>query len=119
MRSPKYYVSPTNFPVTGGFLADHYVLISFSTGTILEDIYSLSRYKLRPYELLEIHRSGTVVLLPREVAVEYVQPYFHARVKALLAVWSHKSGRFKPPGNSTEHEIGHKKRTRPALRWKP
>ena len=51
--------------------------------------------------------------------MEYVQPYFHARVKALLAVWSHKSGRFKPPGNSTEHEIGHKKRDRSAPRWKP
>lgn len=112
--------SPTDSPTAGGFLADRYTLISFSTGTILEDNQTISWYKLRPHELLEIHRSGTVVSLPREVAMNYVQPYFHARIKALLAVWSHKSGRFKPPGHSTEHEIGHKKRDRPTPpRWKP
>ncbi|KAL4074804.1 hypothetical protein V8B97DRAFT_2022429 [Scleroderma yunnanense] len=122
--SPGQFGAPcdpsTNQPISGGFLADQYTIISFSTGTILEDDYNFSWYKLRPYELLEIHRSGTVISLPREVPLEYVQPYFHARAKALLAVWSHKSGRFKPPGNSTEHEIGHKKRDLPAPpKWRP
>ncbi|KAL4062235.1 hypothetical protein J3A83DRAFT_4258974 [Scleroderma citrinum] len=122
--SPGQFGAPcdpsTNQPISGGFLADQYTIISFSTGTILEDDYNFSWYKLRPYELLEIHRSGTVISLPREMPLEYVQPYFHARAKALLAVWSHKSGRFKPPGNSTEHEIGHKKRDLPAPpKWRP
>ncbi|KIJ66645.1 hypothetical protein HYDPIDRAFT_127846 [Hydnomerulius pinastri MD-312] len=86
-------------------LVDQYTLISFSTGTMLEDDFTLSWYNLRPYELLEMHRVGTVVSLPREIMAEYVQPYFEAKVKALRAVWSPKSGRFEVPGNDTQHEL--------------
>lgn len=85
---------PGSSPVT-----DQYTLISFSTGTILEDDYALSWYNLRPYELLEMHRAGKVVQLPREVLSEYVQPYFEAKVRALRAIWSPKSGRFESPAH--------------------
>ncbi|KAG1747141.1 uncharacterized protein EDB91DRAFT_71315 [Suillus paluster] len=78
-------------------IVDQYTLISFSTGTILEDDYALSWYNLRPGELLEMHRSGKVVQLPREVMTEYVQPYFECKVRALRAVWSPKAGRFESP----------------------
>ncbi|KAH7927954.1 hypothetical protein BV22DRAFT_1031290 [Leucogyrophana mollusca] len=84
-------------------VADQYTLISFSTGAILEDDFALSWYNLRPYELLEIHRSGNVVSLPREILADYVQPYFEARVRALRAVWSPKSGRFETPPNDRTH----------------
>lgn len=85
-------IQPGSSPVT-----DQYTLISFSTGTILEDDYTLSWYNLRPYELLEMHRSGKVVQLPREIMSEYVQPYFESKARALRAVWSVKSGRFESP----------------------
>jgi len=85
-------VQPGSSPVT-----DQYTLISFSTGTILEDDFALSWYKLRPCELLEMHRSGKVVQLPREIMSEYVQPYFESKARALRAVWSVKSGRFESP----------------------
>ncbi|KAF8842078.1 hypothetical protein BDN67DRAFT_1067996 [Paxillus ammoniavirescens] len=86
-------------------LVDQYTLISFSTGFILEDEFTLSWYNLRPYELLEMHRAGTVVSLPRDMIEEYIQPYFEAKVRALRAVWSPKSGRFEAPGHDTQHEL--------------
>lgn len=90
--SASHTVQPGSSPVT-----DQYTLISFSTGTILEDDFALSWYKLRPCELLEMHRSGKVVQLPREIMSEYVQPYFESKARALRAVWSVKSGRFESP----------------------
>lgn len=90
--SASHTIQPGSSPVT-----DQYTLISFSTGTILEDDYALSWYKLRPCELLEMHRSGKVVQLPREIMSEYVQPYFESKARALRAVWSVKSGRFESP----------------------
>ncbi|KIK80657.1 hypothetical protein PAXRUDRAFT_158082 [Paxillus rubicundulus Ve08.2h10] len=86
-------------------LIDQYTLISFSTGLILEDDFTLSWYNLRPYELLEMHRAGTVVSLPRDMTEEYTQPYFEAKVRALRVVWSPKSGRFEAPGHDTQHEL--------------
>lgn len=90
--SASHTIQPGSSPVT-----DQYTLISFSTGTILEDDYALSWYNLRPYELLEMHRSGKVVQLPREIMSEYVQPYFESKARALRAVWSVKTGRFESP----------------------
>ncbi|KAF9223456.1 hypothetical protein BS17DRAFT_734300 [Gyrodon lividus] len=86
-------------------LVDQYTLISFSTGTILEDDFTLSWYNFRPYELLEMHRFGTVVSLPRDVMPEYIQPYFEAKVRALRAVWSPKTRRFEAPRHDTQHEL--------------
>lgn len=64
-------------------LSTRYTLLTFSTGQILEDEFLLSWYNLRPYELLELHLAGAVVGLPREVMLDYVKPYFMAKVKAL------------------------------------
>lgn len=103
-------------------LVDQYILIAFSTGRVLQNDDIVSSCNLRPYELVEMHRADTIAPLHREVILEYVQPYFHARVRALLAAWNPKAGRFKPPGKTTEHELaGHnKKRELPvSLRWRP
>lgn len=90
--SASHTIQPGSSPLT-----DQYTLISFSAGTILEDDYTLSWYNLRPCELLEMHHSGKVVQLPREIMSEYVQPYFESKARALRAVWSIKSGRFESP----------------------
>lgn len=65
-----------------------YTIIRFATGQILEDDFPLSWYAIRSYELLEVHRAGVVLRLPRELPSEYIQPYFEARVRVLRAVSS-------------------------------
>ncbi|KAH0833266.1 hypothetical protein J3R83DRAFT_12329 [Lanmaoa asiatica] len=85
-------------------LVDQYTLLSFSTGSILEDEFSLSWYSLRPYELLEMHPLGVVAPLQRDVLAEYIQPYFQAKVRVLRAVWDHRSGRFEAPGIDIQRE---------------
>ncbi|KAI6039786.1 hypothetical protein EDC04DRAFT_1613032 [Pisolithus marmoratus] len=123
--SQTLFVNPNSGPsnkLGNNPLVDQYILIAFSTGRILQNDDTVSSCKLRPYELVEMHRSNTIAPLRREVILEYVQPYFHARVRALLAAWSPKAGRFKPPGKTTEHELGglSKKREIPVtLRWRP
>lgn len=91
-RTPGPSPQPVNSP-----LVDQYTLLSFSTGSILEDEFAISWYSLRPYELLEMHPVGTVAPLQRHVLAEYIQPYFQAKVRVLRAVWNHRSGRFEAP----------------------
>ena len=67
----------------GPQLLTQYTLVRFSTGQILEDDFPLSWYAVRPYELLEVHRAGLILRLPREVPSEYIEPYFEAHVKFL------------------------------------
>jgi len=64
----------------------HYQMLAFSTGQLLEDDYSLAWYRLRPHELLELHPPGMMVRLPREVMLEYIQPYLELDVRALRVV---------------------------------
>lgn len=71
-------ISPVETPLT-----TQYTILTFSTCQSLEDNFQLSWYNLRAYELLEIHRVNHIVRLPREVMVQYVKPYFEARVKSL------------------------------------
>lgn len=85
-------------------LVDRYIIISFSTGSILEDEFTLSWYNLRPYELLEMHPVGTVAPLRRDVLADYIQPYFQAKVRVLRVVWNHRSGRFEAPGIDIQYE---------------
>lgn len=73
---------------------------------MLEDEFTLSWYNLRPYELLEMHPVGIVAPLQRDVLVDYIQPYFQAKVRVLRAVWNHRSGRFEPPSVDTQNEHG-------------
>jgi len=68
------------------YLPKNYTVIRFSTGQILEDDFTIAWYDLRPYELLEVHRAGVVLRLPRQVVAEYVAPYWEGWVKALRVV---------------------------------
>jgi hypothetical protein len=110
-----------------------YHLIPFSTGQILEDDFTLSWYNLRPYELLEMHDSSSDMRIPREIMLNYVQPYFEANVKALRLVrkdeGSHgqessggkaksgKSGKTKVFESEWEREKDRKKR-KAKLEWR-
>jgi hypothetical protein len=57
---------------------DDYSLLSFSTLHILEDRYQVSWCNIRPHELLELHPSGTIVRLSRNISfnasMNYVTP---------------------------------------------
>ncbi|KAH9057938.1 hypothetical protein EDB83DRAFT_1036493 [Lactarius deliciosus] len=68
----------------------HYQMLAFSTGQLLEDDYSLAWYGLRPHELLELHPPGTMVRLPREIMLEYIQPYLELDLRALRVVVNSK-----------------------------
>ena len=70
-----------------------YTLLSFTTGQILEDHYTLAWYNIQSHELLELHISPFVINLPRSIADDYIQPYFEARVWALRAVHRHFDSR--------------------------
>ncbi len=61
-------------------------LLRYSTGQVLEDDYTLDWYEIQPNELLELHRSGVFIRLPRTVLMPYVQPYWEGWVKALRVV---------------------------------
>jgi len=76
---------------------EQYALLSFTTGRILEDEFALSWYKLRPYEMLEIHTSGAIVTLPRSTPSDYAQPYFESKVRKMRPARSPRSARFDPP----------------------
>jgi hypothetical protein len=65
---------------------ERFPLITFSTGQLLDDSFSLSWYKLRPNELLELHPHKNIIRLPRNSMTDYIQPYFECRVKALRAL---------------------------------
>jgi hypothetical protein len=83
--------------------SSQYVLVSFSTGQLLEDDLSLSWYNLRQYELLELHNIASDMRLPREVMHEYVQPIFEAKVKALRVVLRETADHHRRP-NRDNHE---------------
>ncbi|EPQ58818.1 hypothetical protein GLOTRDRAFT_125145 [Gloeophyllum trabeum ATCC 11539] len=68
----------------------HFSLLSFSTFHLLENDYTISWYRLRPYELLEMHLSGAIVRLQRDQLLKYVEPYFECKVKALRVVYKER-----------------------------
>ena len=74
----------------------HYQMLAFSTGQLLEDDYTLAWYGLRPHELLELHPPGRMVRLPREVMLEYIQPYLELDVRALRVVVNAKDAHYTP-----------------------
>lgn len=122
---PVFYAPPSNVSSrpsvssqssTPPVQATDYSLLSFSTLHVLEDRYSVSWYNIRPHELLEVHPSGTIINLSREIPPppidysnnrtrsnsspsydnepptansDYIQPYFQAPVKALRNVKPH------------------------------
>lgn len=72
-----------------------YALYSYSCGHLLEDEASLSWYKLRPFELLEMHRMNGVISLPRNSLLSYIEPYFEATVMVSEGATSRKSRKAK------------------------
>ena len=87
IASPTATEEPVEPVPCAAMLPPHcYQMLAFSTGQLLEDDYSLAWYRLRPYELLELHPPGTMVRLPREVMLEYIQPYLELDVRALRVV---------------------------------
>jgi hypothetical protein len=86
------YTSTGNPSLSGPALStSHYALIEFSTGQLLEDDYSLAWYCLRPNVLLELHPPGIVVNLNRDNELEYSQPYFETKIKALRVTMGDQS----------------------------
>lgn len=65
---------------------DRLSLLRYSTGQLLEEDYSLDWYEMEPFELIEIHRAGVFLHLPREITESYVQPYWEGWVQALRVV---------------------------------
>ncbi|KAI0305223.1 hypothetical protein B0F90DRAFT_1702629 [Multifurca ochricompacta] len=97
-QAPTYRVASPSVP--GSPVEQHpvtlptyqYSMLAFSTGQLLEDDYSLAWYRLRPYELLELHPPGAIVRLQREVMLDYIRPYLELDVRALRVVISDKEG---------------------------
>ncbi|KIY69022.1 hypothetical protein CYLTODRAFT_442992 [Cylindrobasidium torrendii FP15055 ss-10] len=65
---------------------DRLVILRFSTGQLLEDDYTFDWYEMEPYELIEVHRAGVFLRLPRTSPTLYVQPYWEGWVQALRVV---------------------------------
>jgi hypothetical protein len=84
--------------------SSQYVLISFSTGQLLEDDFTLSWYNLRQYELLELHNIASDMRLPRDIMHDYIQPIFEAKVKALRVVLRETADRHRHHPNRDNHE---------------
>ena len=65
----------------------NFVLLTFSTGQLLEDPFQLSWYAPNSYELFEFYpRADVFIPLPRYNLEAYIRPYFEARVWALRYV---------------------------------
>ncbi|TFK47030.1 hypothetical protein OE88DRAFT_1739060 [Heliocybe sulcata] len=75
----------------GVYHHSHFSLLTFSTSHLLEDDYTISWYRLRPYELLEMHLAGAIIRLHRDTLFKYIEPYFECKVKTLRVV--HKETR--------------------------
>ncbi|KAJ7108863.1 hypothetical protein C8R43DRAFT_185332 [Mycena crocata] len=66
-----------------GDLYSQFTLIRFSTGQLLEDDLPLSFYDMQADELLELHRLGVVVTLPRADPTRYLDAYWEGWVRVL------------------------------------
>ncbi|TDL27716.1 hypothetical protein BD410DRAFT_893917 [Rickenella mellea] len=95
--------------VTGKFM-----LLSFANGHILDDEASLSWYKIRPYELFEMHRYGIVVRLPRK-SLDYAEPYFDSAVMMLdTSTSGERDGAARPKRGRSIKKVDDRK-----AEWKP
>ncbi|KAJ7656427.1 hypothetical protein DFH06DRAFT_1473648 [Mycena polygramma] len=79
----KRAVLPTASTSTKGDLYSQFTLIRFSTGQLLEDDLPLSFYDMQADELLELHRAGVVVTLPRANPTRYLDAYWEGWVRVL------------------------------------
>ncbi|KAF7370292.1 hypothetical protein MSAN_00660500 [Mycena sanguinolenta] len=79
----KRAILPTASTSAKGDLYSQYTLIRFSTGQLLEDDLPLSFYDMQANELLELHRVGIIVTLPRAHPTRYLDAYWEGRVRVL------------------------------------
>ncbi|KAJ6581942.1 hypothetical protein B0H19DRAFT_1252101 [Mycena capillaripes] len=79
----KRAILPTVSTSTKGDLYSQFTLIRFSTGQLLEDDLPLSFYDMQADELLELHRAGVVVPLPRANPARYLDAYWEGSVRVL------------------------------------
>ncbi|KAF7310002.1 hypothetical protein MIND_00373000 [Mycena indigotica] len=83
VQPKKRAIMPNASTSSKGDLYAQYTLIRFSTGQILEDDLPLSFYDLQPDELLELHRLGVVIPLPRSDLKRYLDAYWEGWVRLL------------------------------------
>jgi hypothetical protein len=79
----KRAILPTASTSAKGDLYSQFTLIRFSTGQLLEDDLPLSFYDMQADELLELHRVGVVVTLPRAHPTRYLDAYWEGWVRVL------------------------------------
>ncbi|KAK7024990.1 hypothetical protein R3P38DRAFT_2530591 [Favolaschia claudopus] len=79
----KRTVLPTASTSAKGDIYSQFTLIRFSTGQLLEDDLPLSFYDMRADELLELHRAGVVVTLPRANPKRYLEAYWEGAIRIL------------------------------------
>ncbi|KAJ7763573.1 hypothetical protein DFH07DRAFT_1018273 [Mycena maculata] len=82
-KERKRAVLPTITTGAKGDLFAQFTLLRFATGQLLEDDLPLSFYDLHADELLELHRLGVVVALPRAHPKRYLDAYWEGWVRVL------------------------------------
>jgi hypothetical protein len=95
-------------------------IVRFSTGQALEDDFTMSWYDIKPHELLEIHRTGIILRLPRHDLPAYVQPYWEGWVKSLRVIYKPSSSVIKDAGVQSGQTSVDQNRTKkaPKFEWK-
>ncbi|KAJ7705186.1 hypothetical protein B0H16DRAFT_1636682 [Mycena metata] len=83
VQPKKRAILPTASTSTKGDLYSQFTLIRFSTGQLLEDDLPLGFYDMQADELLEIHRVGVIVPLPRANPTRYLDAYWEGWVRVL------------------------------------
>lgn len=93
--------------------ATRYTLFSFSNGYVFEDDTDVSWYKIRPFELLELHRYNAIVPLPREFSW-YIEPYLETPVRV-----TDRPGPRRPKSSTAtpNRDVGAEEQTLP-IEWK-
>lgn len=89
---------------SGPYNPDRLMVIRFSTGQLLDDDMALESYCIRPYELLEIHRYGSFLRLPRRDISLYVEPYWEGNAQALRQVVSSRRTKDKDGSKPTRRQ---------------
>ena len=76
LEAPSPYIIPKANKPSSRSEPSSYVLLSYSTGQILEDTIPFGWYATYPHELLELHPYPFLIKLPRSTIFEYCQSYF-------------------------------------------
>ena len=82
-RPPKVPPKPKDINKKKRVHSYNVTIIRFSTGQTLEDDFTVGMYDFAPYELLEVHRAGSIIPLRRHALEDYCQPFWEGHVKVL------------------------------------